>query len=171
MIKRSLIVLLICSLILIVGCATPKDYDKFKETARQCVNEHKDSLLELFDVCKNNNVKRIEKLEDNGSTGKGTIYEYNGNKYSIYIYEDEDSLSDEVAELICKTINGIFNEYEVRSITCYTSMQLYFKEDFFNADWQLEYYPPDVKPPEDVDNDELYDELGDGFYTCLSLPG
>ncbi len=157
--------------LILSGCAIQKDYEEFKKTGRQCMDEYKNELLEVFTLCKNNNIVEITILDDNAKN-KGSIIEYNNNKYSIYLTDDEkDNFSNVDAMRLCEIFETLRNRFQVYVIYCNSYMEILFKESYFNANWGIDYYPPDTEPPKNIDNEELYEEIEDGFYYYLSLPG
>jgi len=153
------------------GCAAQKDYEEFKQMGMQCLKKYKNELLEVFTLCKNKDIVEITEFDDNAKN-KGRVIEYNDNKYSFYLSNNmNDNISDVDTMRVCEIFETLKNEYQVYVIYCYSYMELLFKESYFNVNWGIVYYPPDVEPPENIDNEELYEEIGDGFYYNLSLPG
>ena len=168
-------IFIICLISILSGCYLSGDYPAFRKLTTQFIDKDEGMLLELYNICVNNDIRDISLLDSNDDISKGIVIKYNDKEYYIFISDDEKiNPSNKECQRACEIVDYLMGKYPIHFINYYSSireMEIWFSENFIDADWGITYYPPDVTPPKDIVDREHSEAIKDGFYTYLWLKG
>ena len=175
----KLVIPIILITVLLIGCVSKSEINDFKEIAHECIENNESSFIKLFDQCEKNNIYSINAFEDKNLSEDGEIFKYNNSKYFIVFGAKEDDSNQEADlninyEEAIEICEYLFNKYFIEHVYYFSNtgcMQAQFNEEHFDVDFYIQYYPPNAKHEEAVDEYEYYEEIKNGFYIYLWYPG